>query len=226
MAELPQSTIESKVGAHDTLALRPVAMNLPRTPTRAVQTCRRLRLIAITVASLCVAAGAAYAGFALPDATATHAAAPELRSGTSPLTWTIYLPLIARPPEVRFGIMGYDCCNGSRGQFEHVHFKNFGSTAINITGWKIYSPATGDSYTFPAASAPPFSSTNKEMTLNTNYTGNVDNVYVFNWNINTDEWPNAIGVVHYAYMYDAGRRLVATCAYTPANGDGGDANCQ
>jgi len=193
---------------------------------QAMKSSRLLRVITITTASLCLAAGAAYAGFALPGPTATRAAAPELRSATNPLTWTVYLPLIAVPPNVHFAIIGYDCCNGSRGQFEHVHFKNFGSTAISITGWTIYSPATGDSYTFPAASAPPFSSTNKEMTLNTNYTGNVDNVYVFNWNINKDEWPNAIGVVHYAYMYDAGGHLVATCAYTPASGDGGDAPCQ
>lgn len=144
----------------------------------------------------------------------------------SPLTWTLFLPVVMAPLDVRFTSIGYNCCKCCPGQFEHIHFQNFGSSPVNITGWRIRSAATGDSFTFPSATAQPYTtSVNTEMTLLTN-NDTVNNITSFNWGKSYEEWPNSAGPGDAGYLYDNLDRLIATCHYTPTHDGSGDAPCQ
>ncbi|MDE3091966.1 MAG: hypothetical protein KGJ80_21545, partial [Chloroflexota bacterium] len=144
----------------------------------------------------------------------------------SVLTYTVFLPLVLKAaPSIRFTIVGYDTSFVGE-LYEHIHFCDTTGGSKDISGWRIHSIYTNDTYIF--ASGVKAQNCPSETTLNTSYATNVDNISIFNWgkSVGTNEWPDGAGVTYRAYLYDASSQVAAECTYIPAPpGDDGNANC-
>lgn len=131
----------------------------------------------------------------------------------------------AQSSPVRFTHIGYNTGNQSDNRYEHVHLCDSSGTRADISGWRIYSPATGDSFVFPTGAKAGECTPATETTVNTHAVGNEDNVRTFSWRkpIGKDEWPDKGGMAH---LYNASNQLVGVCTYTSSWLDGGNAECK
>ena len=142
------------------------------------------------------------------------------------LTPTAFLPLVlVARNDIRIFLVGYDPAGGE--QFEHIHLINCGSGSVDVTGWQVRSPFTGDVFVFPSYIASPGCSGQNQFTVNTHVTGFEDaSKGLFTWNqpLTREEWPNTGGA---AELYDASSALVMRCTYSPADlAAPGDAYCR
>jgi hypothetical protein len=125
---------------------------------------------------------------------------------------------------VQFTHMGYNTGMHADNRWEHVHLCDSSGKRTDISRWRIYSPATGDSFVFPAGAKAGDCTATTETTVNTHAVGNEDNVRTFTWRkpMGQNEWPDNGGVAH---LYDAGNQLVGVCTYSTSRWDGGNAKC-
>ena len=124
---------------------------------------------------------------------------------------------------VHFTHIGYNTGLFPDNRYEHVHLCDSSGSMTDVSGWRIYSPATGDSFVFPVGARAKECTT--ETTLNTHVVGNEDNVRTFSWRkpLGQNEWPDNGGVAH---LYNASNELVDVCTYTSSRWDGGNAKCK
>ena len=136
------------------------------------------------------------------------------------------LPLVAENQgPVHFTHIGYNTGMQPDNRYEHVHLCDSSGKRTDISGWRLYSPATGDSFVFPAGARAGECTATTETTVNTHVGGNEDNVRTFSWRkpMGQNEWPDNGGVAH---LYDASNQLVGVCTYTSSWFDGGNAQCK
>ena len=126
---------------------------------------------------------------------------------------------------VRFTHIGYNTGLFPDNRYEHVHLCDSSGSLTDLSGWRIYSPATGDSFVFPRGAKARECTPTAETTVNTHVGGNEDNVRTFTWGkpMGRNEWPDNGGVAH---LYNAGNELVGVCTYTTSWLDGGNATCK
>jgi hypothetical protein len=126
---------------------------------------------------------------------------------------------------VGFTHIGYNSGTQPDNRYEHVHLCDSSGKRTDISGWRLYSPVTGDSFVFPTGARAGDCTPNTETTVNTHVGGNEDNQRIYSWRkpIGKDEWPDNGGVAH---LYNASDQLVGVCTYTTSWFDGGNAECK
>ncbi len=145
---------------------------------------------------------------------------------TTTLTPTAFLPLLLVVQSgIRVFLVGFDPAGGEA--YEHIHLINCDTKPVDVTGWRVRSPATGDVFVFPSYMANPGCVGAVQFTVNTHVTGFEDpSKGLFTWGqpLSREEWPNGGGS---AEVYDASSALVERCAYNPADlAAPGDAYCR
>jgi len=126
---------------------------------------------------------------------------------------------------VRFTHVGYNTGLYPDNRYEHIHLCDSSGSMTDLSGWRISSPATGDSFVFPAGAKAKECTPATETTVNTHVVGNEDNVRTFSWRKppGQNEWPDNGGVAH---LYNASNELVDVCTYTSSRWDDGNAKCK